>query len=200
MNLSIIRPVFRPYKATPPSQSTNIWQRTAQQTCRQPPKPQRATFSTTPCLQKRSKKGPGNDPRITNIRYHLSHPLTPRPLHFSRNRSLRHWTIHRAWLLFLRKRRWAEERELERQYMAMRSACEHLRLMDNNGNLVKQDEAGGQGADPSRLGSKGREVGRLYRSAMLKRGVWGSVPVEYGRVQTDFPPREGWNHAWVRNQ
>ncbi|RYO13595.1 hypothetical protein AA0113_g12819 [Alternaria arborescens] len=84
--------------------------------------------------------------------------------------------------------------------MAMRSACEHLRLMDNNGNLVKQDEAGGQGADPSRLGSKGREVGRLYRSAMLKRGVWGSVPVEYGRVQTDFPPREGWNHAWVRNQ
>ncbi|CAN9107052.1 unnamed protein product [Alternaria alternata] len=200
MNLSIFRPVFRPYKATPPSQSTNIWQRTAQQTCRQPPKPQRATFSTTPCLQKRSKKGPGNDPRITNIRYHLSHPLTPRPLHFSRNRSLRHWTIHRAWLLFLRKRRWAEERELERQYMAMRSACEHLRLMDNNGNLVKQDEAGGQGADPSRLGSKGREVGRLYRSAMLKRGVWGSVPVEYGRVQTDFPPREGWNHAWARNQ
>ncbi|KAH6860566.1 hypothetical protein B0T12DRAFT_348731 [Alternaria alternata] len=200
MNLSIFRPVFRPCKITPPSQSTNIWQRTAQQTCRQPPKPQRATFSTTPCLQKRSKKGPGNDPRITNIRYHLSHPLTPRPLHFSRNRSLRHWTIHRAWLLFLRKRRWAEERELERQYMAMRSACEHLRLMDNNGNLVKQDEAGGQGADPSRLGSKGREVGRLYRSAMLKRRVWGSVPVEYGRVQTDFPPREGWNHAWVRNQ
>ncbi|RYN21544.1 hypothetical protein AA0112_g10223 [Alternaria arborescens] len=200
MNLSIFRPVFRPCKITPPSQSTNIWQRTAQQTCRQPPKPQRATFSTTPCLQKRSKKGPGNDPRITNIRYHLSHPLTPRPLHFSRNRSLRHWTIHRAWLLFLRKRRWAEERELERQYMAMRSACEHLRLMDNNGNLVKQDEAGGQGADPRRLGSKGREGGRLYRSAMLKRGVWGSVPVEYGRVQTDFPPREGWNHAWVRNQ
>ncbi|CAN9090617.1 unnamed protein product [Alternaria alternata] len=200
MNLSIFRPVFRPCKVTPPPQSTNIWQRTAQQTCRQPPKPQRATFSTTPCLQKRSKKGPGNDPRITNIRYHLSHPLTPRPLHFSRNRSLRHWTIHRAWLLFLRKRRWAEERELERQYMAMRAACEHLRLMDNNGNLVSQDEAGGQGADPSRLGSKGREVGRLYRSAMLKRGVWGSVPVEYGRVQTDFPPREGWNHAWVRNQ
>ncbi|RYN47034.1 hypothetical protein AA0118_g12322 [Alternaria tenuissima] len=65
MNLSIFRPVFRPYKATPPSQSTNIWQRTAQQTCRQPPKPQRATFSTTPCLQKRSKKGPGNDPRIS---------------------------------------------------------------------------------------------------------------------------------------
>ena len=65
MNLSIIRPVFRPYKTTPPSQPTNIWQRTAQQTCRQPPKPQRATFSTTPCLQKRSKKGPGNDPRIS---------------------------------------------------------------------------------------------------------------------------------------
>lgn len=75
MNLSIFRPVFRPCKITPPSQSTNIWQRTAQQTCRQPPKPQRATFSTTPCLQKRSKKGPGNDPRIST-----SPPRLPPPV------------------------------------------------------------------------------------------------------------------------
>ncbi|KAI4626119.1 uncharacterized protein J4E87_004619 [Alternaria ethzedia] len=200
MNVSAFRPVFRPYKPTQTTQATNIWQRTAQWTCpQQQQKSQRAAFSSTPNMQKRSKKGPGNDPRITNIRYHLSHPLTPRPLHFSRNRSLRHWTIHRAWLLFLRKRRWAEERALERQYMAMRSACEHLRLMDNNGNLVKEEEAGGRGADPSRLGTKGREVGRLYRSAMLKRGIWGSVPVEYGRVQTDFPAREGWNHGWTRD-
>ncbi|KAL1799684.1 mitochondrial 54S ribosomal protein mL40 [Alternaria dauci] len=199
MNLSIFRPVFRPYKTPSPPQPTTLLQRTANQIYPSYPKTQHTPFSTTPSLQKRTKKGPGNDPRITNIRYHLSHPLTPRPLHFSRTRSLRHWTIHRAWLLFLRKRRWAEERELERQYMAMRSACEHLRLMDSNGNLVSEEEAGGQGADASRLGVKGREVGRLYRSAMLKRGVWGSVPVEYGRVVTDFPGREGWNHEWVRN-
>jgi len=83
--------------------------------------------------------------------------------------------------------------------MSMRAACEHLRLLDGNGNRVPEHEAGGQGPDPSQLGIKGREVGRLYRSAMLKRGVWGSVPVEYGRLQTHFPPREGWNHAWTRS-
>jgi large subunit ribosomal protein L40 len=91
-------------------------------------------------------------------------------------------------MLFLRKRRWAEERELERQYMSMRAACEHLRLMDTDGNKVSEEEAGGQGP-----------VGRLYRSAMLKRGVWGSVPVEYAKVQTDYPSRDGWNHGWTRD-
>ncbi|KAF2712076.1 hypothetical protein K504DRAFT_400530 [Pleomassaria siparia CBS 279.74] len=154
-------------------------------------------FSTTTKLQKKSLKNVV-DPRITQIRYHLNHPLTPRPLHFSRNRHLRHWTIHRAWLLFLRRRRWAEERSLERQYRSMYDACEHLRLLDDNGNRVSEAEGGGQGPDAGRLGVKGREVGRLYRGAMLKRGVWGSVPIEYARVQTDFPPRDGWNHDWTR--
>jgi large subunit ribosomal protein L40 len=102
-------------------------------------------------------------------------------------------------MLFLRKRRHAEELELERQYNAMRAACEHLRLMDSFGNKVSEAEAGGQGADAGTLGVKGKEVGRLYRAAMVKRGVWGSVPVEYARVQTDFPGREGWNHGWTRN-
>lgn len=83
--------------------------------------------------------------------------------------------------------------------MSMRAACEHLRLMDSNGNLVSEAEAGGQGADAGTLGVKGKEVGRLYRAAMLKRGVWGSVPVEYARAQVDFPAREGWNHGWTRN-
>jgi large subunit ribosomal protein L40 len=101
-------------------------------------------------------------------------------------------------MLFLRKRRWAEERELERQYMSMRAACEHLRLMDSNGNKVSEEEAGGQGPDAGRLGVRGREVGRLYRSAMIKRGIWGSVPIEYARVQTDYPSRQGWNHEWTR--
>jgi large subunit ribosomal protein L40 len=101
-------------------------------------------------------------------------------------------------MLFLRKRRWAEERELERQYESMRAACEHLRLLDNNGMRVSEEEAGGQGPDAGTLGPKGKEVGRLYRGAMNKRGIWGSVPVEYARAQVDFPSREGWNHGWTR--
>ncbi|KAF2828310.1 hypothetical protein CC86DRAFT_346441 [Ophiobolus disseminans] len=196
MSLSSFRPVFRSFK--PSTRILSAFQRTPQ--CLQQRTPAYTSpFSSTSRMQKRSKKGPGLDPRITSIRYHLSHPLTPRPLHFSRTRSLRHWTIHRAWLLFLRKRRAAEALELERQYMSMRAACEHLRLMDSNGNRVSEDEAGGQGPDAGTLGVKGREVGRLYRSAMIKRGIWGSVPVEYGRIQTDFPGREGWNHGWTRN-
>jgi hypothetical protein len=62
--------------------------------------------------------GKGNrptvDPRVRLIRYHLEHPKTPRPLRLSRMRSLRHWTIHRAWMLFKRKKRESEERELLR--------------------------------------------------------------------------------------
>lgn len=59
---------------------------------------------------KRIKK----DPRITMIRYHLQHPKTPRPLRLSRMRSLRHWTIHRAWMLFRRQKGAEEELELQR--------------------------------------------------------------------------------------
>jgi large subunit ribosomal protein L40 len=101
-------------------------------------------------------------------------------------------------MLFLRNRRAAEERDLERQYDSMRAACEHLRLLDENGIQVSEAEAGGSGPDAGRLGVKGKEVGRLYRGAMNKRGVWGSVPVEYARGQVDFPAREGWNHGWTR--
>ncbi|KAG9205024.1 hypothetical protein B5807_04524 [Epicoccum nigrum] len=193
MHLSSFRPAFRPFGAVASLFRTPATQCTA---TRIPAST--SSFSSTARLEKRSKKVM-KDPRITNIRYHLSHPLTPRPLHFSRNRYLRHWTIHRAWMLFLRKRRWAEERELERQYMSMRAACEHLRLMDSNGNKVSEEEAGGQGPDAGRLGVRGRDVGRLYRSAMIKRGIWGSVPIEYARTQTDFPSRQGWNHDWTRN-
>ena len=62
----------------------------------------------------RNKGKPKTDPRITLIRYHLQHPKTPRPLRFSRMRALRHWTIHRAWMLFRRKKAAAEELELQR--------------------------------------------------------------------------------------
>ncbi|KAF2687038.1 hypothetical protein K458DRAFT_440941 [Lentithecium fluviatile CBS 122367] len=195
MNLSAFRPVLWPSRF-PISAAAHC----NAPSIRTPVPATTSPFSSTARLLKRKKGGKNvTDPRVTAIRYHLQHPLTPRPLHFSRNRYLRHWTIHRAWLLFLRKRRRAEELELERQYMAMRAACEHLRLMDSNGNQVSEAEAGGQGPDAGTLGPKGKEVGRLYRAAMVKRGVWGSVPIEYARIQTDFPPREGWNHGWTRN-
>lgn len=70
--------------------------------------------------------------------------------------------------------------------------------MDGHGNKVDESEAGGQGPDPGTIG-RNKDVGRLYRSAMNKTMVWGSVPVEYARLQTDFPGREGWNHGWTRN-
>lgn len=130
--------------------------------------------------------------RITLIRYHLQHPLTPRPLRFSRNRALRHWTIHRAWRLYQTKLRLKRERELERQYNSMAAACEALRLIDRYGLTA---------ADRQRLGAgeaDEKETGRLYRIAMRKDGVWDNVPIEYARIQTDSPPRTGWNHAWTR--
>ena len=127
------------------------------------------------------------------IRYHLTHPLTPRPLRFSRTRALRHWTIHRAWRLYQSKLRRARTLELEKQYNAMAAACEALRLTDGAG--LTQDERLRLGA-----AAEGRadDVGRLYRIAMRKDGIWGGVPIEYARIQTETPAREGWNHAWTR--
>lgn len=71
-------------------------------------------FSTTPANLAKHKGAPKKDPRITLIRYHLQHPETPRPLRLSRMRALRHWTIHRAWMLARRKKMKAEEGELMR--------------------------------------------------------------------------------------
>lgn len=89
------------------------------------------------------------------------------------------------------KRRRATELALERQYNSMRDACEALRLMDEHGMPVSEQEAA----------SKGKSVGRLFRIAMLKNRVWGPAngfPIEYARAQTDYPSREGWNHGWTR--
>lgn len=72
------------------------------------------TFSSSPSHLARGRGKPKADPRITLIRYHLQHPQTPRPLRFSRLRALRHWTIHRAWMLARRKRMESEEGELQR--------------------------------------------------------------------------------------
>jgi large subunit ribosomal protein L40 len=104
------------------------------------------------------------------IRYFLFHPAhnTPRPLKFGTMRMLRHWTIHRAWLLFKRAERIARERELERQYNKIRDACEELKRTDE----------------------------RLFRNAVSKKEV-GTFPIEL-RIPTDTPPRNGWNHGWRR--
>ncbi|RDL42151.1 Uncharacterized protein BP5553_02130 [Venustampulla echinocandica] len=138
------------------------------------------SFSTSSThLAPPNKNAKQADPRISLIRYHMQHPKTPRPLKLSRMRALRHWTIHRAWMLARRKRKEAEENELQRMYQSMHSACEELRLMDPPGS---------------------KDAGRLYRIAMEKKGIFGhgGVPIEYARAQTDTPAKEPWNHEWTR--
>ncbi|GKZ16634.1 hypothetical protein AbraIFM66951_000130 [Aspergillus brasiliensis] len=132
-------------------------------------------FSTTTSLQKRKESGFRGDRRITLIRYFLHHPLTPRPLRFSRTRFLRHWTIHRAWNLYQGQLRRKHELELQRQWQAMQAACEELRTGAGDG-------------------------GKLFRKSMIKTGVFRDlVPIEYARLQTEGPSREGWNHEWKRS-
>lgn len=43
-----------------------------------------------------------------------------------------------------------------------------------------------------------KEVGKLYRQAMSKDGIWGGVPIEYAKCQTETPSRAGWDHGWTR--
>ncbi|KAI4867420.1 hypothetical protein F4820DRAFT_446050 [Hypoxylon rubiginosum] len=129
---------------------------------------------------KRRKKGKGEgpDPRIMNLKSSMPRAV-PAPLRFARNRALRHWTIHRAWLLFQRKEREREEHELQRMYQSMHNACEELRKTSGPGT---------------------RDEGYLYRVAMEKKGLYGhnSIPIEYARAQTETPAREPWNHNWTR--
>jgi len=96
----------------------------------------------------------------------------------------------------------------------MRDACEALRLIGEDGLAIS--EAGSTRAVLP-VGARDRvvvpgmkevnvqaaaegqtEVGRLYRVAMEKKGIWGGVPIEYARAQTDTPPRNGWDYAWTR--
>ncbi|KAG4419643.1 hypothetical protein IFR04_007240 [Cadophora malorum] len=144
------------------------------------PSPISRAFSTTPSqLARKDDKKNKTDPRITLIRYHMQHPETPRPLKLSRMRALRHWTIHRAWMIMRRNKREREERELMRMYQSIHSACEELRTMDP---------------------PQAKDAGRLYRIAMEKKGIFGKggVPIEYARFQTDTPGKEAWNHGWTR--
>ncbi|KAI0970693.1 hypothetical protein F4678DRAFT_435977 [Xylaria arbuscula] len=129
--------------------------------------------------KKRKGKGAeGPDPRIVNLKSSMPRTV-PAPLRFARNRALRHWTIHRAWMLYQRKERERQAHELERMYQSMHNACEELRNTSGPGT---------------------REEGYLYRVAMEKHGMYGhnAVPIEYARLQTETPARQAWNHEWTR--
>ncbi|KAL1836530.1 hypothetical protein VTJ49DRAFT_5042 [Mycothermus thermophilus] len=135
---------------------------------------------------KRRRKGEvqERDPKVINMLRHmaiLSPRRIPPPLRMGRNRYLRHWTIHRAWLLFRRQQRHLREANLMRQYQSMHRACEELRKTAGPGT---------------------REEGYLYRVAMEKKGVYGlnSIPIEYARAQTETPARVAWNHEWKASE
>ncbi|KAG9254487.1 uncharacterized protein F5Z01DRAFT_655427 [Emericellopsis atlantica] len=150
-------------------------------------------FSTSPMAalksanpdkaNKRKKKGgPQRSEHFIKVRTLRQNmfPPPPAPLRMARLRHLRHWTIHRAWLLFRRQQREAMEKERARMQAGMYNACEELRTVS------------GPGED--------KGVGYLYRVAMEKKGVWGkdAVPIEYARYQTDYPGATPWNHDWKR--
>ncbi|KAJ9619112.1 hypothetical protein H2204_012759 [Knufia peltigerae] len=160
-----LRPSLRNAVANPAAASTSSSSNSTPST----PRTWKSAFSTS--AVRAAKKGGKErlDRRISLIRFFLYHPttLTPRPLRFSRNRYLRHWTIHRAWQLYRSKVRQARQLELERQYNAMREANEELRVGAGDG-------------------------GRLFRKAQMKTGVWsipergGGVPIEYARSLVDY--------------
>ncbi|KAK4191930.1 hypothetical protein QBC35DRAFT_485113 [Podospora australis] len=130
----------------------------------------------------KAKNNAPRQPNFINMLRHLA-VLSPRripaPLRMARNRYLRHWTIHRAWLMYRRKEREAREKVWMRQYQSMNHACEELRLTSGPGS---------------------RDEGSLFRTALEKWGVYGlkGVPIEYTRAQTETPARVAWNHDWKR--
>lgn len=132
--------------------------------------------------KKKRNAAEARDPKIVNMLKYMS-ALSPKrlppPLRMARNRWLRHWTIHRAWMLFRRQETAAREKTLMRQYQGISNACEALRLTE---------------------GPAGRGEGYLYRVAMEKHGVYGlkGIPIEYARAQTETPARVAWNHDWKR--
>jgi large subunit ribosomal protein L40 len=77
--------------------------------------------------------------------------------------------------LFQNKQRTAHETELHRQQQAMSAACEELRT------------------------GCGERGSKLFRVSMNKKGVFTELfPIEYARLQTESPSRDGWNHGWKR--
>ncbi|CCU74549.1 unnamed protein product [Blumeria hordei] len=139
------------------------------------------SFTTSSSLLKKGNQ-PKTDSRITLIRYHMQHPLMPRPLRLSRGRALRHWTIARAWKVWDSKRQNRAKLELQRQYQSIQDTMEVLRNLDDGSSKV------------------GKEGSRLYRIALEKKGIYsnGSIPIEYSRLQTDTPATSPWDHDWKR--
>lgn len=80
--------------------------------------------------------------------------------------------------MFSKQRAQKQELELERQWNAMRAACERLRMLGDDGI------------------DGGENTGRLYRQSMEKAGTWQGVPIEGARILKDYPSIEGWNHEW----
>lgn len=74
----------------------------------------RKSFSGSSISLSSKNKQQKIDPRVTLIRYHMQHPLMPRPLRLSRGRALRHWTIARAWSLWEKKKKMQANLELQR--------------------------------------------------------------------------------------
>ncbi|KAI9692078.1 MAG: hypothetical protein M1820_009546 [Bogoriella megaspora] len=149
---------------------------------------QSSPFSSTTILQKRKRKAPKEDSRILNIKYFLAHPVSPRPLRFSRHRALRHWTIHRAWQLYQSKLRTAQYVELERQYHAMRDACEALRTLGEDGmayTIAAPSNAGSAGTEKGMTGTervRGVEVvnGKEVEGKTLEPVVLAGSPEAHG--------------------
>jgi large subunit ribosomal protein L40 len=97
----------------------------------------------------------------------------------------------------------------------MFNACEALRTLGEDGMAyttapaptAPEDgaaEAAGKkkigivGALGTAVGDQGKDVGRLFRLAMEKKGVWQGVPIESTRIQTEAPGRDGWDYGWRR--
>ncbi|RKF73082.1 hypothetical protein GcM1_245016 [Golovinomyces cichoracearum] len=142
----------------------------------------RGFSATTPWQNKNKNNQQKIDPRVTLIRYHMQHPIMPRPLRLGRSRALRHWTIARAWDVWEKRKKRQVDLELQRQYQSIQMAMEALRNFDD-----------GSAVD-------GKEGSRLYRIALEKKGVYstGSIPIEYARLQTDTPGATPWDHDWKR--
>ena len=108
-------------------------------------------------------------------------------------------------MLHKRKTRDAQRMDLERQYWAMNRACEELRLIGDDGlkvgevsELVSRNPGLLEDVKGVELAEEGKNIGRLFRTAMRKEGVWQGAPIEYARLQTEWPAKSGWNHEWKR--
>jgi large subunit ribosomal protein L40 len=135
-------------------------------------------FKNTPVRRSRQPGRSDSYRRVAILKQNMFSPAPP-PLRMARQRHLRHWTIHRAWLLFRRQQDAAVHEERSRMASGMFNACEALRKTVGPGH---------------------RGEGYLYRVAMEKKGVWGmnAVPIEYARFQTENPAKQAWDHGWKR--